>query len=322
MLEYRMTKIILLLSLMTTSASAAVSDASTEQNIKTCSLRISGSPIEPNTEPIAGQGYCSATLVGPSTLVTAAHCLDDMTDETFGSLRAIHRNQYFYAAFNNADQAQSVLVKPGSSSIFFSGSMDDPDIRRHYATDGDLKLTNHDMVIVQLEKPYKAYDPKLCPHLPTTEDCNTLKESLKSSTASQPLKLQSYFYLTRTTLSERPGGDKSFLPLPNIFPAETQSVYVDPKNDEFVATFTSQSKVIHLRKGDSGSALLMNTDRGPVVVGVESGITSKEGSRSVFAQVCPKIHDARWAQVVGPQNIQQALEAPIKQPLQPNGTTR
>lgn len=305
----------LFLLMMPLLSTAAVSDASYADAPQTCSMRLSGKAITKDSYDEAGQGFCSGTLVGPKTMITAAHCLDDVTGGSFGDLDK-GKSKGFFAAFNTSEKSLPVRTQKGDAAIFYSAGMGSQKIRSKFASEGDIKLINHDVVVLQLENAVEGYDAKVCPRLPTSTDCRELNAALANSTASQPAKLRTNFFKSKQMKTSSGLFTKNeFAPLPQVMPAAVLSAGVNSANGYLVAGFQSQSKVVHLRKGDSGSSMIFDSASGPVVIGVQSAVFKSNDASALFAQVCPKVTDQRWAQVNGTGNGVNGAQTASAEPL-------
>ncbi|RYZ64448.1 MAG: hypothetical protein EOP05_22030 [Proteobacteria bacterium] len=184
------------------------------------------------------------------------------------------------------------------TAVFYTAGMESQRARSKFAQKGDLTLVNEDVAVVHLEKPYPGYDPSTCPLLPTASDCKDLNSTLGNASAASRLSAN-FFKSLKMNNGNGPLQKAEFAPLPRLMVSDAVTLSVDSKNGHLVSSFKSQGAEVHLRKGDSGSALLFKTASGPVVVGIQSAVFQSNDTNALFAQVCSKIESPRWTSVVG-----------------------
>lgn len=313
------------LSLAPQLSFAVKTDAKSADSPKTCSMRIGSDKFNSENSYSGTNGFCAATVVGPKTIATASHCLDDLRGApgAFGDISTLNKSRSFNGAFNDSNHSQTLVIPNVSTSVYVSEAMSSSKNRKFYMNppskdkvEEHRALIKEDMVVIQLESEIQGYDPSVCPRLPTAADCGELQTLLNTATAEKPAPLSANFY--RTKFKEVGDGlakKTQYIPTDSVLTTKATMASVNTKSQFVKVKFAKDGKLMHIVTGDSGSGLIANLSNGPVLVAVQTGVFADD-TEAVFSPLCPKITDAKWAQVVGTSAPQTAHSAPVNIPGQ------
>jgi hypothetical protein len=307
---------VLLVALASTSRAAKIDNALGRHQTQSCSVRLSNMSLRDGDSGIIGQEFCSGTMINSKQLVTAAHCLNLISSASI-DLTNVKNHPGFELSVGSSNQSQKVKIENGRKS-FSSAAMFRRSQRQSYIDHGNGSLINLDLAVVTLESPVQEIVGRSCPRLPTEGDCAAFQSNLAETSAAKPARspaITAYYYESRIVKSgDGAGAERDPALTSQIY--LTRSVEMALRGGYAALTFTGSdqngiAKVVHLLKGDSGTAALWNSGTGDVVVGVQSGLLREDGHAG-FAQVCSHLKTEEWVAALGPaKNEQTASVTPV-----------
>ena len=270
-----------------------------------CTARLSNVAIK-NAAPDVTKGamFCSGTLIDSTTLVTAAHCMNEVVSKTLGNLDNIKDERSIEIAFGDSKTSQSHQIQTGLSAALTTSAMKDHQARQKFIQAGTLKQVGQDIVIVKLANPVSNFSQEKCPRLPTIEDCQKFSQYL-NTTARDHTQGSVYFYQSSFSKSGT-GAATVESPYPNTrqILANLKKLFVNAEFGYFQASFQSgggtESKPVALKKGDSGAGFIWNVLGEKILMGVQSAASQGDASKGFFAQSCTLIQDPRWKEILNP----------------------
>lgn len=295
---------ILLGAIFSINANAATTRAADFKENDTCAIRISNKNISSGIGPKDQQTYCSGTVVDLTTIVTAAHCLNEMTFRPIQDAKniSINEDRKFNVALNRDALSQAIEMAPGPRAVFTPPTLETFDQRAPFgqpgqisAARGNLNLINDDIAVIRLAKPLRLAPGMNCPRLPQKSDCEKFSAGLQNFTDS----LKAYYF--RSEFYRENDWARGFAPLPYPSNAMVEGQLIGPlqimPQGFTVARYRSQGHELKIQKGDSGSALIWNHDGENIIVNVQSAGTANL-DYSLSANVCSHLEDPRWDFVV------------------------
>lgn len=268
------------------SALAAESKAKAQVLPNSCSVRLSNSSINKINlaSPGFGTGFCSGTMTSNNILVTAAHCINDVVSGKIDKLSEIKKNAKINIAFSGDEKSQASEITKGINSAIYSEKLSKHSDRAHYLEKGTKELINEDFVILKLQNEISGANEVLCPRIPTALDCDVFKAQL----AQGPHNILANFFKS-TKLQ-----DSFYVPQSRQFESRATSISQNMNLQYLVAQFQSDNEIVNLRKGDSGTGLIWDSPTGPVIVGVQSGMSGQNDQLSYFSDLCSHINSPIW----------------------------
>lgn len=283
--------------LISISLNAAEGTAMSSGQQQACVVRLSNHRITKAAPDVTkGVMFCSGTLVDDQTLITAAHCLNEVVSGPLGNLDNVKKARTLEMARGTEVASESHSLMTGALAIASSSYMAEQKNRDHYLTKGTLAETKLDIAVVKLSAPVKDFGDQNCPQLPTLEDCQKFSQYLAQK-PQDPSRLKIYFY--QSAVSEMGGGaalKKSSYPRAEQIRVRPTQFFSSAK-DGFLQVSMGSTLV---KKGDSGSSLIWTVDGKDLVMGVQSAASAKDESQAFFAPTCAQLQNPRWNQVLAP----------------------
>lgn len=298
---------------------AAEGLTSTGDEKLTCAVRLSNVPIAQAIDVTKQPQFCSGTMIDSSTLVTAAHCLNQISASSVGDLDNVKKEKPFHLALPGERASEKALITAGQDTAVSSPIMNQQSARDLYIRTGETKMTNHDFVVVKLSAPIQGLESRKCPRLPTPEDCQVMKQEMNTTEKGSTLpsgRLKAFLFQSQERKSGSGAGKKTeYFPNEKLISAESTSTIISKNIDVMISQFQSQSEPVKIRKGDSGSGVIWSKGQDSILVGILSGAAGDNPTRAFFAQLCSHVESPRWTKLITEKAAMASSQRPANSPV-------
>lgn len=280
------------LSVCSVSHAVTVAGIPPLANVSNCTVRLSSQEIRKQLDVSAAEtGFCSGTLLNASTLVTAAHCVNDTISTKVSTLADIKKGVALNIAVGGHETSVRAEVAEGTASAVYSPQMETAKQRENYMKHPDVNMTKEDFVILKLKSPLTDFAGQ-CPQLPTQADCDDFNKEAKLA----PMPILHISFYTSLAYSDGKGhiAKKIFYPSNRIVTAAVSAIDLT-ESGPFGLDFMPATGSLTIQTGDSGSGLVWKKDDGrSILLAVQSATSSSQRSKGFFANACRYIQHQNW----------------------------
>lgn len=274
---------------------AEIPKAPAESARDACAVRISN---QMSGDALSGALFCSGVMVDAYTLVTAAHCLNETAASGLDDLSNLSKSSKLYLSPAGKSGFKKMKVEAGTAAASSPGAMQTKKMRQAFMENPSLAASQSDLVVLRLAEPVQEMQMRNCPRLPDEKDCRAFEQALKDSSASKSLSAHFFksVYPDKASGSSFKDTDAS---KPSAFVAKAESAVlsVDPSQSVFSSSFRTNSSILKLRRGDSGTGLIWESATGPVVIGLQSVAKKTDWSTGYFAPLCAHTTAPQYARL-------------------------
>lgn len=277
------------------AAQAIETHIPSQENQNACTVRFSSQEITASfSGPRGGElGFCSGTLIDSTTLVTAAHCLNEAFATHLRDLGDIPERIGLNLAAGEAAASADSHLAPGNTAVYSDG-LRTKNQRADFISQGDIAKIREDVVILKLSSPAEGVDESACPQLPSAADCAAF-EGFIADTARNNSELGADFYYSRVHETGSGASKRRYTYPGNALVNLAATAFSRNAELGFLSLqFNAGSEDAALAKGDSGTGLIWRKDGKTLLMGVQSATAARDHNRGFFAGVCALQSHPNW----------------------------
>lgn len=292
-------KKIFLILLLSVSSSYAIetTNINTTTDGLNCNARVSNVQIERQINVQVEQGFCTASLIDASTVITAAHCLNEAVDGRIANLNDIPSGVYLNMAIGSEVTSQRYELKSGSAAAVYSNELATFEQRQELVRRNTVEKVQHDLVILKLKQPIANIDTSSCPRLPTIVECTEFNRNFVNNSSRNINEIAGTYYIS----GEHSVGDglrrvTATYPLNRMVNLTATSFAKHNTLDHLIVSFENRAERQNARfkKGDSGAGLMWERAGRKTFIGVQSAASKDDASSAHFANICNFNQHPNW----------------------------
>ena len=261
-----------------------------------CNARLSNARITQPISPTADVAFCSATIINPSTIVTAAHCLNQVTSRSISNLNNIPENVRIHLAVDTNRTSIEVELASGDTAVY-AEEMATHALRNTFIGGRVLSSVKYDIVILKLKNPIPNLDTASCPLLPNVMECADFTNSYVNSSTPNVANIVGTYYFSHT-YDVSVGRISREIPYPSssVVNLTATSFSRDPQNNYLRVSFADAENRIRadFKTGDSGAGLIWLRATRKSIVGSQSSIFSDTPSVGNMSNICLLTGHINW----------------------------
>lgn len=261
-----------------------------------CNARLSNNRITQPISPVADVTFCSATIINPTTIVTAAHCLNQVTSRSIANLNNIPENVRIHLAADTNRTSTEVELAAGDTAVY-AEEMATHSLRETFLGGRVLSAIKNDIVILRLKNPLPDLDTSSCPVLPNVMECSDFTTNYVNSASPNVANIVGTYYFSHT-YDVSIGRINREIPYPSssMVNLTATSFSRNSQNNYLQVSFADTENRIRadFRTGDSGAGLLWVRNTRKSIVGAQSSIFSGTPSVGNMSNICLLTGHRNW----------------------------